>query len=113
MLAKIQNRIKRHTRIRARISGTAARPRLSVYRSNTSIFVQLIDDEAGKTLASASCHGLTTGTKTAKAGEVGKLIAEAGKKVGITTAVFDRGGFLYAGRVKALAEGARSTGLSF
>lgn len=113
MLAKIQKRIKRHIKIRARISGTAARPRLSVYRSNTSIFAQLIDDEAGKTLLSASCHGITTGTKTAKAGEVGKVLAESAKKAGITTVVFDRGGFLYAGRVKALAEAARSTGLSF
>lgn len=113
MLAKIQNRIKRHTRIRARISGTAARPRLSVFRSNTSILAQLIDDEAGKTLVSASCHGITTGTKTAKATEVGKKLAEAAVAAGITTVVFDRGGFLYAGRVKALAEGARSSGLSF
>lgn len=113
MLAKIQNRIKRHTRIRARISGTAARPRLSVYRSNTSIFAQLIDDEAGKTLVSASCHGMTSGTKASKAAEVGKNLAEAAVKAGITSVVFDRGGFLYAGRVKALAEGARTAGLSF
>jgi large subunit ribosomal protein L18 len=113
MLAKIQKRIKRHIKIRARVSGTAARPRLSVYRSNTSIFAQLIDDEAGRTLLSASCHGITTGTKTAKASEVGKILGESAKKAGITTVVFDRGGFLYAGRVKALAEAARNAGLSF
>ncbi len=113
MLAKIQKRIKRHIKIRARVSGTAARPRLSVYRSNTAIFAQLIDDEAGKTLLSASCHGITTGTKTAKASEVGKILGESAKKAGITTVVFDRGGFLYAGRVKALAEAARNAGLSF
>jgi large subunit ribosomal protein L18 len=113
MLAKIQKRIKRHIKIRARVSGTAARPRLSVYRSNTSIFAQLIDDEAGRTLFSASCHGITTGTKTSKASEVGKILGESAKKAGITTVVFDRGGFLYAGRVKALAEAARSAGLSF
>lgn len=113
MLAKTQKRIKRHTRIRARVSGTQARPRLSVFRSNTSIFAQLIDDVAGKTIVSASDHGIKSGTKVEKASQVGKTLAEAAVKAGVTAVVFDRGGFLYAGRVKALAEAARSSGLSF
>jgi large subunit ribosomal protein L18 len=113
MLPKIEKRIKRHTRIRARLSGTALRPRLSVYRSNTSIYAQIIDDVAGKTLAAASDLAVTTGTKSEKAAIVGKAIAEAAAKAGITSVVFDRGGFMYAGRVKSLADAARSEGLSF
>jgi large subunit ribosomal protein L18 len=113
MLPKLQKRIKRHTRIRARISGTAARPRLSVFRSNTSIYAQLIDDVSNVTLASSSDLAITTGTKTEKATTVGKTLAEAAVKLGIKEIVFDRGGFLYAGRVKALADAARAAGLVF
>jgi large subunit ribosomal protein L18 len=113
MLAKTEKRIKRHTKIRARISGTAERPRLSVFRSNTSIYAQLIDDVAGKTLVGASDITIKTGTKTERAAQVGKLLAEAAVKTGISSVVFDRGGFLYAGRVKALADAARTAGLSF
>jgi large subunit ribosomal protein L18 len=113
MLPKLQKRIKRHTRIRARISGTAARPRLSVFRSNTSIYAQLIDDVSNVTLASSSDLAITTGTKTEKATTVGKTLAEAAAKLGIKEIVFDRGGFLYAGRVKALADAARAAGLVF
>ena len=113
MLAKVQKRIKRHTKIRARVSGTATRPRLSVFRSNTSICAQLIDDVAGVTLVSSSDHGISTGTKVEKASQAGKILGDAALKAGITAVVFDRGGFLYAGRVKALAEAARSSGLSF
>lgn len=113
MLEKIKKRIKRHTRIRARVSGTAARPRLSVFRSNTSVYAQLIDDVAGKTLVSASDHEIKKGTKVEKAAQVGKALAEAAVKAGVTSVVFDRGGFLYAGRVKALADAARSSGLLF
>jgi large subunit ribosomal protein L18 len=113
MLPKLQKRIKRHTRIRARISGTAARPRLSVFRSNTSIYAQLIDDVSNVTLTSSSDLAITTGTKTEKATTVGKTLAEAAAKLGIKEIVFDRGGFLYAGRVKALADAARAAGLVF
>jgi large subunit ribosomal protein L18 len=113
MLPKLQKRIKRHTRIRARISGTAARPRLSVFRSNTSIYAQLIDDVSSVTLASSSDLAITTGTKTEKATIVGKTLADAAVKLGIKEIVFDRGGFLYAGRVKALADAARAAGLVF
>ena len=113
MLPKLQKRIKRHTRIRARISGTAARPRLSVFRSNTSIYAQLIDDVANVTLASSSDLATKTGNKTEKAAQVGKTLAEAAVKLGIKEIVFDRGGFLYAGRVKALANAAREVGLVF
>ena len=113
MLPKIEKRIKRHTRIRARLSGTAQRPRLSVYRSNTSIYAQIIDDVAGKTLVAASDLAITSGVKTERAAIVGKTLAEAAVKAGITSVVFDRGGFMYAGRVKSLADAARSGGLSF
>ncbi len=113
MLAKTEKRIKRHTKIRARISGTAERPRLSVFRSNTSIYAQLIDDVAGKTLVSASDITTEAGTKRERATAVGKTLAEAAVKSGITSVVFDRGGFLYAGRVQALADAARTAGLSF
>lgn len=105
-------RDRRHRRVRARISGTAARPRLAVFKSNRFISVQLIDDEAGRTLAEA--HGRTvTGNLSAQAVGVGKAIAEKAKGLGITTAVFDRGGYAYAGQVKAVAENAREAGLAF
>lgn len=113
MTTKLQNRLRRHTRIRSTISGTALRPRLSVFRSNTSIYAQLIDDVAGTTLASSSDFTIKTGTKSERAAIVGKALAEAALKVSIKEVVFDRGGFLYAGRVKALADAARTAGLVF
>ena len=109
-------RIKRHKRVRAHISGTAACPRLAVYRSNANISAQIIDDEAGKTLVSASTYGKgfegNGGNKEA-AREVGKAIAEKAVAMGITEVVFDRGGYLYHGRVSELADGAREGGLKF
>ena len=107
-------RRRRHRRVRGKVSGTAERPRLAVFRSNRGIFAQLIDDDAGRTLASASWLGLKqSGNKTDQASEVGKALAAAAVKAGISTCVFDRGGYLYHGRVKALAEGAREGGLQF
>jgi large subunit ribosomal protein L18 len=108
-------RLRRHRRVRAKISGTAERPRLVVFRSNRGIFAQLVDDEAGRTVASASWLQLrpTKGTKTDQASEVGKALAAAARKAGIETCVFDRAGYLYHGRVRALAEGAREGGLKF
>ena len=98
--------------IRKKISGTSERPRLAVFRSNKEIYAQLIDDVTGTTLASASSVDIK-GTKTAQATSVGKLITENAKKAGIEAVVFDRGGFLYHGRVKALADSAREAGLKF
>jgi large subunit ribosomal protein L18 len=113
MLKKLQNRIRRANRVRARITGTAEKPRLSVFRSNTSITVQAIDDISGVTLCAAHDMALTTGTKLERAALVGKAIAESMVAKGIKTCVFDRGGYLYHGRVKALAEAAREGGLAF
>jgi large subunit ribosomal protein L18 len=109
-------RERRHRRVRGKIRGTAERPRLAIFRSNRGIFAQLVDDDAGKTLAAASWVGLAKsfkGDKTEQAAEVGKQLADAAKKVGVESVVFDRGGYLYHGRVKALAEGAREGGLQF
>lgn len=107
----------RHRRVRKRVAGTAARPRLSVFRSNKQIYVQLIDDLSGKTLAAASSVDAgTTGTsdgKTAVAVAVGEAIAKKATESGIKQVVFDRAGYKYHGRVKALADGARSGGLDF
>jgi len=109
-------RLRRHRRVRGKIRGTAERPRLQVFRSNRGIFAQLTDDDAGRTLAAASWKELPAsfkGGKTEQAAEVGKRLAEAAKKAGIETVVFDRGGYLYHGRVKALADSAREGGLTF
>ena len=109
-------RARRHKRVRGKISGTAERPRLVVFRSNRGIAAQLVDDLEAKTLASADHTQLKKtfkGTKSEQAGEVGKLLAANAKKAGIETVVFDRGGYLYHGRVKALAEAAREGGLRF
>lgn len=106
-------RLSRKKRVRATISGTAERPRLSVFRSNSHIYAQLIDDVNGVTLAQASDLKSKNGNKTESASAVGKAIAEAAKKAKITTCVFDRNGYKYHGRVKALAEGAREGGLQF
>ena len=116
VMTKRQRRDRRRKRVRAKVRGTAARPRLSVHRSNRGIFAQLIDDEAGKTLAGASWLGLAKtfkGNKSEQAAEVGKALAKAAKAAGVETCVFDRGGYLYHGRVKALADGAREGGLQF
>ena len=114
-LTKPQARARRHRRIRGKIVGSAERPRLVVFRSNKGISAQLIDDDSGKTLAGASWVGLKSfsGNKTEQATQVGKALATAAKEAGIETVVFDRGGYLYHGRVKALAEGAREGGLVF
>jgi large subunit ribosomal protein L18 len=114
-LSPRQARERRHRRIRGKVSGTAERPRLAVFRSNKGIFAQLVDDENGRTITGASWLGLKSfeGSKVEQAAEVGKALAEAAKKAGIETVVFDRGGYLYHGRVKALAEGAREGGLKF
>jgi large subunit ribosomal protein L18 len=114
-LTKPQARARRHRRIRGKISGTAERPRLVVFRSNKGISAQLVDDDSGKTLAGASWVGLKSfsGNKTEQATEVGKTLAAAAKEAGVEACVFDRGGYLYHGRVKALAEGAREGGLKF
>lgn len=101
-------------RIRTKVKGTSLRPRLAVFRSNKAIYCQIIDDIAGTTLAAASSTDVgTTGTKSEQAKEVGKKIAEKAKSENISSIVFDRGGYLYHGRVKALAEGAREGGLQF
>ena len=107
-------RMRRHVRVRKRIRGAAERPRLAVYRSNRHIYAQLVDDDAGTTLASASTLDADVagdGDKKDAARRVGQLIARRGKEAGIERAVFDRGGRLYHGRVRSLAEGAREEGL--
>jgi large subunit ribosomal protein L18 len=111
-----ESRARRHRRVRGKVAGTAERPRLAVFRSNRGIAAQLIDDGAGRTLASASWLGLPKsfkGDKSEQATEVGKLLAANAKSAGIDAVVFDRGGYLYHGRVKALADGAREGGLEF
>jgi large subunit ribosomal protein L18 len=116
-LTKTERRLRIRRRIRKISSGTAERPRLAVFRSNTGIYAQIIDDVAGTTLVSASSRdkGLAKakGTKTEVANLVGKAIAEKAKEAGIEAVAFDRGGNLYHGRVKSLAEGAREAGLKF
>ena len=108
-------RLKRRRRVRAKVRGTAERPRISVFRSNRGIFAQLIDDDAGRTLASVNWieSDLRSLKPMEQASKAGSLLAERAKAAGIETAVFDRGGYQYHGRVKALAEGAREGGLKF
>jgi large subunit ribosomal protein L18 len=114
-----EQRKRRHRRIRGKISGTSERPRLNVFRSLEHVYAQVIDDVAGRTLVSASTVDkllsaeLAGKTKSERAGLVGKAVAERAKAQGIETVVFDRGGYLYHGRIKALAEGAREGGLQF
>jgi len=113
---KNAQRLKRHIRVRSKISGTPERPRLNVFRSNANIYAQIIDDVNGVTLASASTldkefEGATGNCEAAK--KVGMLVAERAKEKGISVVVFDRGGYVYHGRVAALAEGAREGGLEF
>ena len=111
-----QARLRRHKRVRNKVLGTAERPRLVVFRSNRGITAQLVDDVERKTLASAGYGELKKtfkGSKTEQAAEVGKLLAQNAKQANVETVVFDRGGYLYHGRVRALAEGARAEGLTF
>jgi len=114
--ARASSRKRRHVRVRKKVTGTAARPRLAVHRSARHIFAQLIDDATGHTLASASTLDASirdaAGDKKARAHEVGQLLASRAKEAGITAAVFDRGGYAYHGRVAALADGAREGGLT-
>lgn len=113
MVTKQERRNKIKTRIRGKVSGTAERPRMTVFRSNKQIYVQLVDDSEGKTLASASSKRIEEGTKTEVAAKVGQAIAEKALAAGITEVVFDRNGYLFHGRVKSLADAARNGGLKF
>jgi large subunit ribosomal protein L18 len=115
VMTKPQQRLRRRRRVRARIRGSAERPRLSVYRSNRGVFAQLIDDDAGLTLASVSWteDELRKLSPMDQAKRVGELLAERGKVAGVETCVFDRGGYRFHGRVAAIAEGAREGGLKF
>ena len=115
MQTKPQRRLRRRRRVRAKISGTAERPRLSVYRSNRGVFAQLVDDAAGRTLAAVNWTeaDLRELAPMEQATRAGQLLAERGKGAGVEQCVFDRGGYRYHGRVRELAEGAREGGLSF
>jgi large subunit ribosomal protein L18 len=113
-----EGRLRRHRRVRKKIHGTAERPRLAVYRSNKHLAVQLIDDDAGRTIASASSlekdfRAQGSGSTVAAAAKVGTLIAQRAKQAGVSKVVFDRGGFLYHGRIAAVADAAREAGLEF
>jgi large subunit ribosomal protein L18 len=113
-----EGRLRRHRRVRKKVHGTAARPRLAVYRSNRNLSAQLIDDDSGRTIASASSFEADfrkqqAGGNVAAATAVGTLIAQRAKAAGITSVVFDRGGFLYHGRIAAIADAARAAGLEF
>lgn len=116
---KIAARKRRHTRVRAKLAGTEARPRLNVYRSLSNIYAQVIDDETGKTLVSAStidkdvAAAIVGKTKVEASKIVGETVAQRAKEAGVSTVVFDRGGYRYHGRIAALAEGARAGGLEF
>jgi len=112
-LSKLERRTRIKHRIRKIISGTAAKPRLSVFRSNKEIYAQLIDDVNGVTIASVSSRDIKASTKQEAATAVGKAIAEKGTSAGVETVAFDRNGYLYHGRVKTLADAAREAGLKF
>ncbi len=115
-LSKTDSRRRIHNRVRRKVKGTPARPRLAVYRSNKAIYCQLIDDSQGVTLAAASSRDegfSASGTKSEVAKAVGQALAQRATEANVSTVVFDRGGYLYHGRVKALAEGAREGGLKF
>lgn len=109
---KKQSRQRIHLRVRRKVSGTGERPRLSVFRSNKSIYCQVIDDLTGRTVVAANSSDVT-GTKVEQAMQVGRLIAERAQAAGISSVVFDRSGYLYHGRIRSLAEGAREGGLQF
>jgi|SRR3989344_4512455 len=112
---KQENRIRRHSRVRAKIMGTKERPRVAVFKSNKNVFVQFIDDTTGKTILSSKIVSATKDktkeTKTDKAGSVGEMLAEKAKELGISEAVFDRGGFKFHGRIKAVADGLKKGGI--
>jgi large subunit ribosomal protein L18 len=110
---KTEQRARRHNRIRAKVSGTAERPRLAIYRSNKAIYAQLINDETSTTIAAVDSRKAKGKTPRERARAVGQLIAEVAKKAGISAVIFDRGGFLYTGTVQELADGAREGGLTF
>lgn len=115
-VSKLERRKKIRSRIRGKVAGTAERPRLSVYRSNKEVYAQLIDDVTGNTLVAASTKDkdfARTGTKTDQSKAIGTVVAKKAAEKGISAVVFDRGGYLYHGRVKAVAEGAREGGLKF
>jgi large subunit ribosomal protein L18 len=115
--SKRQHRIRRHARVRAKVKGTSTVPRVSVFRSNRHVFVQIIDDKTGKTLLSSMVKSKKTsapkGTKAELAGKIGEALAQKAKEAGIEKVVFDRGGYKYHGRVKSLADGLRKGGLKF
>ena len=113
MTAKIERRTKIKYRVRNKVSGVAERPRMSVFRSNKQIYVQIINDQTGRTLAAASSLGLEAMPKNEQAAKVGEMIAKKAIEAGITTVVFDRNGYLYHGRVKEVADAARNGGLKF
>jgi large subunit ribosomal protein L18 len=115
VMSRPARRLKRRRRVRAKVHGSAERPRISVFRSNRGLFAQLIDDETGRTLAAASWTEpeLRSLSRMDQARRIGELLAERAKPAGVQSAVFDRGGYKYHGRVKALADGARDGGLTF
>ena len=115
VLTKQDRRLRRRRRVRAKVRGTAERPRLSVYRSNRGVFAQLIDDDAGKTIAAVNWTegDLRKLERMEQAREAGEMLAARAKEAGVSACVFDRGGYRYHGRVRALAEGAREAGLTF
>ena len=110
---KTQKRTRRHARIRSTIKGTEARPRVSIFKSNTELYAQLIDDTKSVTLASASTKDVKKGTLKERAVEAGKMLADKAKEKGVGTVVFDRGGFTYIGIIKDFADSARANGLAF
>lgn len=112
-ISRQQQRAVRHRRVRAKVSGTSQRPRLSIYKSNTAVYAQLIDDEAGKTLASVNSGAEKADTPRERAALAAATLAKIADEKGINTVVFDRGGFQYAGTIKAFADAARAAGLHF
>jgi large subunit ribosomal protein L18 len=116
MKSRLEARRRRHVRVRKAVVGTSERPRLAVFRSNRYLYAQVIDDKTGRTLAAASSQEASLRSKSLSvetAGEIGKLVAERAKSAGVGAVVFDRGGFTYHGRIKALADAARASGLEF
>ena len=116
MKNRLEARRRRHVRVRKAVSGTSSRPRLAVFRSNRYLYAQVIDDKTGRTLAAASSQEAALRSKSLSvetAAEIGKLVAERAKSAGVEAVVFDRGGFTYHGRIKALADAARASGLEF
>ena len=116
MKSRLEARRRRHVRVRKAVVGTSSRPRLAVFRSNRYLYAQVIDDKTGRTLAAASSQEAVLRSKSLSvetAAEIGKLVAERAKSAGVEAVVFDRGGFTYHGRIKALADAARASGLEF